>query len=82
LIENFNGRLREECLNQSNCHNFQDARQTIEKWWQDYNHARLCRALNYLTLVDFRERHLPSQAGLLSNRRYTNWGEVRPVLVI
>ncbi|WP_144410394.1 IS3 family transposase, partial [Chromobacterium vaccinii] len=40
FIESFNGRFREECLNQSVFHNLQDARQTIEAWRQDYNHAR------------------------------------------
>lgn len=65
-IESFNGRLREECLNQHAFRNLLDARQTIEAWRQDYNLARPHSALDYLTPAEYREKHQPPQ-GLSAN---------------
>lgn len=59
FIESFNGRLREECLNQSVFRSLNDARATIEHWRQDYNHARPHSALDYLTPAEYREKHQP-----------------------
>lgn len=38
--ESFNGRLRDECLNESWFVSLADARQTIEQWRVDYNETR------------------------------------------
>jgi putative transposase len=65
-IESFNGRLREECLNQHAFRSLPDARHTIEVWRQDYNHARPHSALDYLTPVEYREKYQP-QHGLSAN---------------
>lgn len=59
FIESFNGRLREECLNQAVFHSLDNAREEIERWRQDYNHHRPHSALNYLTPAEFRELHQP-----------------------
>jgi len=40
IIEAFNGRLRQECLNESWFLSLDDARQKIEAWRQDYNKNR------------------------------------------
>ena len=40
FIESFNGRLRDECLNESWFVSLTDAQQTIEAWRVDYNVAR------------------------------------------
>jgi putative transposase len=40
FIESFNGRLRQECLNQNWFLSLADARETIENWRQDYNEYR------------------------------------------
>lgn len=40
FIESFNGRLRDECLNESWFVSLADAQQTIEAWRVDYNVAR------------------------------------------
>ena len=40
LIESFNGRLRDECLNESVFHNIHHARAVIESWVQHYNRER------------------------------------------
>src|SRR5688572_11738013 len=40
FIESFNGRLRQECLNQNWFLSLADARERIENWHQDYNEYR------------------------------------------
>jgi len=40
IIEAFNGRLRQECLNESWFLSLEDARQKVEAWRQDYNRER------------------------------------------
>jgi len=55
LIEAFNGRFREECLNQSWFLSLEDAREKVEVWRQEYNGARPHGALGNLSPVEFRE---------------------------
>ena len=40
LIESFNGRLRQECLNESWFLSLEDAREKVENWRQQYNIER------------------------------------------
>lgn len=54
VMESFNGRLRDECLNQHWFTSLADARQIIEVWRDDDNHQRPHSALVYRTPV---ERH-------------------------
>ena len=49
VMESFNGRLRDECLNQHWFLNLADARQIIESWRIDYNHVRPHSSLGYRT---------------------------------
>jgi putative transposase len=44
-IESFNGRLRQECLDQHWFANIEEARQKIEEWRKDYNQHRPHSAL-------------------------------------
>lgn len=46
LIESFNSSLRDECLNVTWFMSFDDARQKLENWGQDYNHFRPHSALS------------------------------------
>jgi putative transposase len=55
-IESFNGKMREECLNQSWFTDLADARQRIEAWRVDYNTRRPHSALGYLTPAEFAQR--------------------------
>ena len=55
LIEAFNGRLREECLNQSWFLSLEDAREKVESWRQEYNRTRPHGALNNLAPEEFAE---------------------------
>jgi len=48
-IESFNGRLRDECLNEHWFPSLLDARAEIERWRQEYNEERPKKALGGLT---------------------------------
>ena len=51
--ESFNGKLRDECLNENWFVNLEHARQKIEEWRQDYNEVRPHSALGYRTPKEF-----------------------------
>ena len=55
-IESFNGKMREECLNENWFVDLADARQRIEAWRVDYNTRRPHSALGYQTPVEFAAR--------------------------
>ena len=52
-IESFNGKFRDECLNQYVFSSVHDARQTVEAWRQDYNQRRPHSSLGWLTPEEF-----------------------------
>lgn len=58
-IESFNGRLRDECLNQNAFLSLADARDTLERWRRDYNRERPHSALGWMTPEEFREKNQP-----------------------
>lgn len=53
FIEGFNGRFRDECLNEHWFSDILHSRKTLNGWRQDYNECRPCSALNYQTLSEF-----------------------------
>ena len=57
MIESFNGRLRDECLNSHEFESLADARARIEAWRMDYNHERPHSALGHLTPKEFVRLH-------------------------
>ena len=52
-IESFNGKFRDECLNQSWFVNLVEARERIEAWRRDYNQERPHSSLGYRTPAQF-----------------------------
>ena len=52
-IESFNGKFRDECLNENWFFDLADARRKIAEWKWDYNHVRPHSALGYLTPMEF-----------------------------
>ncbi|MBW7057968.1 integrase core domain-containing protein, partial [Paracoccus bogoriensis] len=52
-IESFNGRYREECLNQHWFTSIDEAREIIEDWRIDYNPERPHSSLKYQTPEEF-----------------------------
>jgi putative transposase len=53
FIESFNGRFRDECLNQHWFLSLNDARRTIEQWRRSYNEARPHSGLGGCTPLEF-----------------------------
>ncbi len=53
FIESFNGKFRDECLNQNWFVSMAEARQIIEAWRVDYNTARPHSSLGYRTPEEF-----------------------------
>jgi putative transposase len=53
FIESFNSRLRDECLNEHLFESLAEAREIIESWRLDYNHARPHSSLGTLTPHEF-----------------------------
>lgn len=55
-VESFNGRLRQECLNEHWFLSLDDARAKIEAWRRDYNENRPHSALEWATPTEFARR--------------------------
>lgn len=69
FIESFNGRLRDECLNEHWFVNPKDAREKIETWRLDYNGSRPHSSLGDLTpeeFIDQWRKRINSPQGLTS----------------
>ena len=52
-IESFNGRFRDECLNENEFHSLAYARDVIGSWRQDYNAFRPHKSLGNRTPQEF-----------------------------
>ncbi|WP_034638454.1 integrase core domain-containing protein, partial [Chitinivibrio alkaliphilus] len=64
--ESFNGRFRDECLNEHWFTSLKEARKIIEEWRIDYNQKRPHSSLNSMT---------PQEFANLNKREYTNRSE-------
>lgn len=58
LIESFNGRLRQECLNQHWFLSMDDAQHKLDTWRDDYNNDRPHSALGQQTPIEFAKNSL------------------------
>ena len=56
FVESFNGRLRDECLNEHIFTSYRNAQHIIETWRNDYNNNRPHSSLNGLTPNEFANR--------------------------
>ena len=56
FIESFNGKLRDECLNETLFSSLTQACATLEEWQDDYNRYRPHSALGNLTPMEFAEK--------------------------
>jgi putative transposase len=91
FVESFNGRLRDECLNEHLFTNLGHARRIIETWRVDYNSQRPHTSLNGLTPNEFADQRaealpplegsalrpvdLTARKGQNQNRLYSKTGE-------
>jgi len=62
FIESFNGKLRDECLNEHWFMGMDDARRLIEDWRIEYNHDRPHSSLGGMTPVEYATAELPTAA--------------------
>ena len=56
FVESFNGKFRDECLNQSWFVSLADARREIGRWRLDYNRVRPHSSLRDLTPEEYAQR--------------------------
>lgn len=56
FVESFNGKLRDECLNETLFSSLREARDVLEEWRTDYNRRRPHSALGNLTPSEFAEK--------------------------
>ena len=54
FVESFNGRLRDECLNETAFSSLSEARSLLAEWQSDYNHVRPHSALANQTPEEFK----------------------------
>lgn len=65
-VESFNGKMRDECLNENWFVDLADAREKIEAWRRDYNQVRPHSALGYQTPAEFAARGVEIGGGLIT----------------
>ena len=63
FVESFNGRFRDECLNENWFLDLRDARRTIAAWREDYNHVRPHGSLGGLPPAIFNKGWLAANCG-------------------
>ena len=56
FIESFNGKLRDECLNETLFSSLAEAKETLKEWKDDYNKQRPHSSLGSLTPQEFAEK--------------------------
>lgn len=79
FVESFNGRFRDECLNQFWFTSLLDAHSTIANWQADYNQTRPHSALGNLTPLQYRlerEQELKTLGGKIDLFGHTNLAAV------
>ncbi len=55
IIESFNGKLRDECLNEHWFTSLEDARKLIESWREEYNNTGPHSSLNNIAPMQYVE---------------------------
>ena len=72
-VESFNGRLRDECLNENWFVSLDDVRKTLAQWREDYNNNRPHSGLGNKTPVEFAAAFFPPSGGKgIRNRQLRN----------
>jgi putative transposase len=78
-VESFNGKFRDECLNEHWFEQLDQARETIEEWHYDYNECRPHSSLGNRTPREFAlAAAAPSGAGMGEHLNNNNQQEYKP----
>ncbi|SIT67240.1 putative transposase, partial [Ectothiorhodosinus mongolicus] len=56
FVESFNGKFRNECLNQHWFRSIEEAKNTVDEWRDHYNQVRPHSSLGYLPPLEFAKR--------------------------
>ena len=70
FIESFNGRLRDECLNETLFSSLGEARAVLAEWRDDYNRVRPHSSLANQTPEEFRHHHIVLAASSLAGQNF------------
>jgi putative transposase len=70
FVESFNGRLRDECLNETLFTSLGEARAVLAEWRTDYNRVRPHSSLANRTPEEFRHHHVALAAGALAGQNF------------
>jgi putative transposase len=76
-IESFNGKFRDECLNQNWFVGLADAQRLIETWRVDYNTAGPHSSLEYQTPLEFAARLASPPTPAVSDNQSPNQGALQ-----
>jgi len=68
FVESFNGRLRDECLNENLFSNLAEARTIIENWRKDYNTTRPHTSLGGIAPADYARQLIANRPASLELR--------------
>jgi len=71
FVESFNGRLRDECLNETLFSSLDEARLLLADWRDDYNRERPHSALANRTPEAFRHHHIALAADRDKGQNFT-----------
>ena len=71
FIESFNGRLRDECQNETLFSSLSEARDLLAEWRDDYNRVRPHSALANKTPEEFRNHHIDLAASRGTGQSFT-----------
>ena len=66
-IESFNGKVRDECLNQNAFVSLADAKDSLERWRRDYNRERPHSSLGWMPPEEYRNQHQPYYPAGITN---------------
>ena len=67
MIESFNGRLRDECLNVNEFATLDEVRTVLKAWRHDYNHCRPHGSLGNLTPSEYGSQRSENDPGALNS---------------
>ena len=87
FVESFNGRLRDECLNETLFSSLTEARAVLATWRADYNRVRPHSSLANRTPEEFRRHHIALASNKMAGQSFNtglhySWKKVASQVII